>query len=87
MSASPEKHNTTRVSVEGRTLEIGDMINCFYKPALEDTSTTLHGSLGDDVQLWTSLKVIIWPTLLFIAGFVGTFFSCIFLQKDKFEVR
>ena len=64
------------IIVDGQTLRQDDQIECYYnvyKPRevlLQRRSTVLV------------LNAMLWPTVVFIFGFVGLFFACLFAQGD-----
>ena len=83
--SSPE-HNNNHTGINvikltglmGLTIKNGSRIRCYYRTAG-----------GTYLLMWKTsnaivLHAILWPTLLFIAGFVSLFFSCIALQKDRY---
>ena len=69
------------VTLDGKRLHIGTKTRCYYRK---------RGS--QDLYLWHNkglsvIHAVLWPTLLFIAGFVGLFFSCISLQKSTYLMK
>ena len=73
----PSDHDrTTSVRHDGRTLHVGDRVRCYF---LMPNRTMLTITRTSN---WVVLNAILWPSLLFIAGFVGLFFSCVLLQED-----
>ena len=74
-----EKKNNAKhiIKVAGKKLITGSRISCHYRT-----------SGGTFLLEWKSsnatvLHAILWPTLVFIGGFISLFFSCIAFQKDK----
>ena len=72
-----------RLTLDGRELQTGTQTHCFYRREVEPAvSQRLHNLL--------LLNMMLWPTVLFILGFVGLFFSCIHYQKvltDRMALR
>ena len=78
------KYNSTRqdgdssvleaVQVSGMDLKVGDRIHCLYQ-GLDEVLLYRH-STG------MVLNIMLWPTLIFIVGFVGLVFACLFVQTD-----
>ncbi len=63
--------------VAGKPLLLGSKLRCHFK----STNSTVVD--GQGIKRAHVLHAILWPTVVFIAGFVGLFFSCIMLQKAK----
>lgn len=56
------------------TIRIGDPVDCYQG---NWTKVALATKSGYGRSAWTSLRIILWPTIIFVAGFVGSFFSFI----------
>jgi hypothetical protein len=53
---------------------VGDPVNCYQG---NYTKVALATASGYGPTAWQSLRIILWPTLIFVIGFVGSFFSFI----------
>ena len=69
--------------LETHILAPGNLTDCYYRP---------YG--GQDVLQWrlsienkSIVNAMLWPSLLFIGGFVGLFFSCLAVQEDCSKKR
>ena len=74
------------VLISGRELHLGSQIPCVFQK--------YHTSRGESILLWRTIQsqssmlilhIMFWPSLLFIAGFIGLVFSCVSLQHEIYE--
>ena len=66
----------TSVSFPAGFLLVGDRRKCFYQLSKDPK---VH---PDGLML---LNTMFWPTIVFIVGFIGTFFACILLAKEDWR--
>ena len=77
------------VRAAGRVLQAQSKTRCYYRRK----NSTTHSSLSSrQMSLWHGsrhivLHAILWPTVVFVLGFVGLFFSCLTLQKEKYSKK
>ena len=66
---------------KANVLKIGDMHKCYHRnrPSTQHEVNTTKRQIGK--KGWHLLMIMIWPTLLFIGGFVGLFFSSIWVYE------
>ena len=67
----------TVVLNSGRNLTVGHMTSCYLRPTgpAADLKPSYHYSMT------IKLNAMLWPTLLFIIGFVNTFISSVYICK------
>ena len=77
----------TSKSTPSQVLSLGDLLKCYhYGPGAG--SSVVAGSRGrHQPEGWTVMVAMFWPTLLFVSGFVGLFFSSIILAETVAEER
>jgi hypothetical protein len=63
-------------------LQVDDIIYCYYQD-LNRMSKYKHITLQHSLIV----NMTLWPSFLFITGFVGMFFSCIQMQQAMEELR
>lgn len=72
-----------------QVFKIGEMFKCYHTWRLDSGkahfSDTEETPVKQSMKDWYLLLVMIWPTLLFICGFVGLFFSSIGLYQILIE--
>ena len=73
----PERQKPPTLMVGGEPLYVGSKLECNYMNKVYAEVTTKATKRAH------ILHAILWPTIIFIGGFVGLFFSCIMLQKMK----
>ena len=65
------------VKIRNKELISGTKIECYYQ---NSGATYL---LKWETSNSAVLNAILWPTIVFIGGFISLFFSCLALQKEK----
>ena len=59
-------------------IQIGDVLSCYHNIHQVPRAEIL---LGRHSTVFV-VNVMLWPTLIFTAGFCGLVFACLFVQKD-----
>ena len=78
------KDNVTSLTHLGKTLVKGKTTACFLR-SVQNMQIKLTSSMAIHAGSYSTqmaLHSILWPTVFFIAGFVGMFFSLIYVCRD-----
>ena len=65
--------------LDSEPVEIGNIIPCYYNIYQVPTFEILL----DRHSTAFVVNVMLWPTLIFTAGFCGLVFACLFVQRDE----
>ena len=79
--AAPSGENTCHLKLHMENYQpvsLSQQMRCFYSET--PTMTRVLETLPSHTVI---VNIILWPTVLFICGFVGMFFSCIKMQYDQ----
>ena len=78
------------LSYAASKLSIGQTTSCFYKTSSAHALTSKLGSAATwhvtAPSTGLAIHAILWPTLFFVVGFVGVFFSCIYSYKSQQKI-
>jgi len=78
--------------VRNQVIRSGDSIRCIYPAPELDVMDYYGESEGGNLtgkrsrsrdKVYVLLNAMVWPTLLFVAGFLALFFACILLAQDR----
>ena len=73
-------------SYKGASFHVGKSLRCFTESYHRHPSSSSNSGSRADVHLNVRLFLaMIVPSCVFILGFVGTFFSCLFIMKDSLD--
>lgn len=78
----PDGQNKLLVVASGKILRAQSKTRCYYRRKNGD-----HQVSGWRTNRHLVLHAILWPTIIFVVGFVGLFFSCLTLQKEKYSKK
>ncbi len=68
----------------GKTLTVGKTTACFFQ-SVHHIGVKLSSGMGiniDSCNTQFTLRAMIWPTLMFVVSFIGTFISLIYVCSD-----
>ena len=75
------KSNVTTLVYNRGAIGVNDIIQCSFKASNLFSNNSDFSSKRQQSR-WSVFLAMLWPTLMFITGFVGVFFTTIFLTKE-----
>ena len=66
------------MKIRDKEIITGTKIECYY----QNSGATIY-LLKWETSNSAVLHAILWPTIVFIGGFISLFFSCLALQREK----
>ena len=78
-------NNSTMLIYNNGVIRTGEIVQCSLNPSRRDIAPHEHSNSRHSQGGWLIFNAMFWPTLTFILGFVGVFFSTIFLTKDNWK--
>jgi hypothetical protein len=84
-----ELTNSTILIYDKGAIRLGDIVQCSLESLDNITPLDTDNGSSHSQRSWSLFNAMFWPTLMVVIGFVGLFFTSIFLAKDgwKCEMR